>query len=96
MTVEPISPSQLVKIIPEEIIKIFNELIQQKWNGREARITQPEVVDKILSDTLFERAQIFGEHMLDVEDLFRKKGWRVTFDKAGYNESYDSYFVFTT
>lgn len=33
------------------------------------------------------------EH-LDVEDVYRAAGWEVTYDKPGYNETYDATFTF--
>jgi hypothetical protein len=37
---------------------------------------------------------MFNKHWFDIEDIYRKAGWAVEFDKPGYNESYESFFVF--
>ena len=41
------------------------------------------------------RQELFDNHYLDIEPAYRNAGWKVEFDKPGYNETYDSYFVFS-
>lgn len=41
------------------------------------------------------RQFIFDKHWLDIEDTYRKAGWNVEYDKPGYCENYDAYFVFS-
>ena len=41
------------------------------------------------------RADVFSNHWLDVEDIYREQGWNVEYDKPTYNETYDAYFVFS-
>lgn len=41
------------------------------------------------------RTQIFEEHWLDVEPLYERYGWKVTYDKPAYNETYEANFTFT-
>ena len=40
------------------------------------------------------RSMIFEKHWLDFEDIYRKAGWFVNFDKPAYNETYDAFFEF--
>ena len=40
------------------------------------------------------RVLIFSNHWLDVEDIYRKQGWKVVYDSPGYDESYDAYYEF--
>jgi hypothetical protein len=40
------------------------------------------------------RQQVFDNNWLDVEDIFRKAGWKVNYEKPAYNESYPASFKF--
>jgi hypothetical protein len=57
-------------------------------------VLQEEVVAGLKKKGLTE-AKIFDKHWLDVEDIYRRVGWKVRFDQPGYNEDYKAYFVFT-
>ena len=96
--VKPISPDELVKKKKEEfpniVIAVVNELIAEKWDGHEAKIYQDTIVDKIIGNSTYTRKEIFNLHLLDFEDLYRERGWDVIYDKPGYCESYEPYFVF--
>lgn len=95
----PITPSQVVQLkresIPSEVIEAFNEMIATSWNGYEAHFTQRDVISMIQNKGLRLSGQELCEKgFLDVEDLFRKVGWKVEYDKPGYNEDYDASFSF--
>ena len=99
---EPIKPSEVVgkkrEILPDAVVKVFNDLIVAKWDGRESLITQEEVVMQltaldIVQQYIFEKHLLF--HLLDVEDIYRQAGWKVEYNRPGYNESYKAYFVFS-
>lgn len=99
---KPIEPSEVAdkkaEGIPSFVIEAFNQLIAKNYNSGSAKVTQTEAVNKIveLSGTNEKeiRGKIFENHWLDVEDIYRKAGWTVEFDKAGYCENYDSFFIF--
>lgn len=38
---------------------------------------------------------IYKKGWLNVEEAYREKGWDVTYDKSGYNETYRALFVFS-
>lgn len=95
----PITPAEVVvkkqESIPDGIFEAFNELIAENFNGSESKFKLKDVVNLAVSkmpdvpkDTMFEK------HYFDVEEIYRKAGWMVEFDKAGYNETYDDFFVF--
>lgn len=103
---KPITPEKIEQIkiheMPEAIIQATNELIVRKWNGTSATIKVNEIVEQYFrikgtdpEDNGRERRELFENHHLDIEPAYRHAGWCVEFDKPGYNESYDSYFVFT-
>lgn len=90
------------KNIPDFVFDVFNDLLSKKWNGgKEIIITQDEAVEAILSKYRSEydiealRSVVFDKHCLDVESIYEKSGWKVTFDKPGFNEFYKAYFTFT-
>ena len=96
--VEPISPSDVKKIIPDFVIEAVNQLIMEKWDGYEAVILQDDILDIISSDDLDNdkpsRQEVFDKRWLDFEDLYREKGWDVEYDKPAYNEFYKARFIF--
>ena len=96
--VKPISPDELVEKKKEEfpniVISVVNDLIAKKWDGDEAKIYQNTIVSLIVAKSSYTRDEIFDKHLLDFEDLYREEGWDVIYDKPGYCESYEPYFVF--
>lgn len=103
MSVKPIRPAEVVKlkaeIMPDGVIEAFNELIAKNWDGRSATVKQDEALAAVLKkmravEPGLKREDVFKRHWLDVEDIFRASGWRVEFDKPGYCENYDAFFVF--
>lgn len=97
---KPISPEEVsdekLKQIPPEVIEAFNFLIAQKYNpdSKSSRVLQDDVITEIGKRIQIERAEIFNLKYLDVEDIYRREGWIVTYDKPAYNESYDASFIF--
>lgn len=100
MTVKPIKPSEVTKVkasaIPPKVIEAFNELIAENWDGSSARVTQDEAVKRIMKKLKLKKREIvFDKSYLDVEPVFEEAGWSVKFDKPGYCESYEAYYVFS-
>ena len=94
----PITPEGFVaeklKALPGEAIAAFNELIIKNCSNGSATVVQEDVVELMVKKGL-NRNDIFDNHWLDVEELYEKNGWDVAYDKPGYNESYNAYFVFS-
>jgi len=95
----PMAPSELgawqTQEFPEAVWTAFNTLIARRWNGSAATFRQDDVVKAIVeaSDTL--TSDVIRERgYLNVEEAYRAKGWRVTYDKPGFNESYHPTFTF--
>ncbi len=97
MTAKPITPSEVnkkkVELLPDAVLEAFNELIAENWDGVSSTVLQKTVVERIVSKG-YSSDQVFDNHWLDVEDVYRGAGWKVEYDKPGYCESYDAYFVF--
>lgn len=101
--ITPITKEEVIKKqsykIPEIIIEIVNKLLIQNYNIEtgKATIKLNEIMDLAVGDSdcgLFTREEIFKNHYLDFESLYEKQGWKVTYDKPGYNEFYEPFFVF--
>jgi len=101
----PLSPNDiqvnLVEVFPEFVIEAVNNLIIKYYKGRRSfTFKQKELTDEILrlSPETYngERVTsnlIYDNHWLDIEELYIKNGWKVTYE-PGYNESYDAFFKF--
>ncbi len=100
----PIRPREVARAkaasIPEEVFEAFNELIAQGWNGRFANVRQKDAADRAVlkmkaRDPSATRAALYDNGWMDVEDAYRKAGWKVEYDKPGYCEDYDAFFRFS-
>lgn len=108
MPVKPISPSDVVvkkkEILPDFVIEAFNEVIAKNYSGGSSKFKQEEVITLIMSKMPQDgdisnrsfRHEIFENRWLDVEDIYKKAGWRVVYDKPAYNETYPPTFTFTS
>ncbi len=98
MAVKPLTPSEVVTLkkalIPDEAIESFNELIAENFLGGYSQFSQKKVVARMVKKGLSEK-DIYANGWLDVEDIYRKAGWKVEYDKPGYNESYEATFSFS-
>lgn len=93
----PIDPNDMLLAhhIPEEVFEVFNKLIVANWDGKFATVVQKDVVDLVVAQLGIPRDQIFNKCFLDIEDHYRKAGWKVYYDKPGYNEDYEASFLFS-
>lgn len=95
---KPITPNDIpavrAKMLPPEVLETFNELITEHYSNGRSTVKQKEVVER-LETAGFNHREIYDKGYLNVEEIYRDAGWHVKFDKPGYNESYDAYFVFS-
>ena len=92
----PITPDQVqLPDIPDEVVEIWNSLVKEAWNGCRAYISQPDAVAAISNKLGITKQQTFDRHLLDIEPLYEKAGWKVVYDKPGYCEDYEASFTFT-
>ena len=98
-TIKPISPEeadeQKILAIPDFVIAAFNTCIIKNLKNGKATVKQDDVVAEIQKHKNIDKHIIFENQWLDVEDLYRAEGWRVLYDKPGFNEGYSAYFVFS-
>jgi hypothetical protein len=96
----PISPEEAVKqhVIPEEVFEIVNRLLVERFApGHTVHITQTEVLDGLRGLEKFaeiNRQSMCDKGWLDFEAAYQNAGWLVSFDKPGYNESYEASWTF--
>ena len=102
-TVEAWSPAEVraqkINFIPPEIIEAINELLAQRWNGRSASFGLTElkqnVGHKFRTNGSPNLGKQYADGWLDFEPIFEDKGWKVTWDSPGYNESGETRWEFT-
>ena len=99
METKPLAPDE-VGATPTHhptIIKIVNQLLKQRFDGKQAVIPQSDIVAAFLKEEPnYTRQQVFDEKLLDFEFLFKNVGWKVEYDKPGWNETpYPAVFRFT-
>ena len=96
--VKPIRPEEVVKVkgqnMPKEVIETFNEFIAKEWDGRRAFIFQDKIAKAIAKKLGVSTKVLFDNHWLDIEGIFEEAGWKVEYDKPGYNEDYEASFTF--
>lgn len=97
--IKPISPKEIMEnldeIIPNAVIQAVNELLKEKYRGSEVTIKQKDIVSRAVSIDNKLAGKIIENKYLDFESLYEKSGWKVSYDKPGYNESYDAFFKFS-
>lgn len=100
MSVKPISPDEVVvqkkKDLSDVVIECWNKAIAKNWNGRgPITIRQDLIVIALAEAAGVNRGKVFENGWLEIESLYRENGWKVEYDKPGYNESYEAYFTFS-
>lgn len=82
--------------IPDEVFEIINEFLIKSGSRTYITISQDELVHAITARMGVTRATVFENKWLDFEPTYKAVGWDVKYDKPGYNEDYDPFWVFTT
>lgn len=102
---KPITPAEIgaykATVIPEAVIEAFNELIAARFTNGEATVKSSEV--ELLAVRKLKKAgnrhakaqTLYDNGWMNVEEMYREAGWRVKYDRPGYNESYAATYVFT-
>ena len=94
--VKPITPKEVRagNHIPLFVIDAFNSCIAAKFNAGTAVVKQDDVIEKLVRISGVTRDLIFERGWLNVESLYEKSGWSVSYDKPAYNETYPATFTF--
>ena len=103
--VKPFSPQDAFNskehIIPSFVIEAVNTLLSSRYKpGRSVTMSQKEVL-KAARDKAAEQTgemptadTFFDKKWLDFEPIYEKQGWKVTYDRPAYNESYEPSWCF--
>lgn len=96
-TTKALSPQEASAVkketMPEIVLETFNKLIVKNFNGKSSTVFQDDVM-KILCDNGLDQGEIYSNHWLDIEDIYRDQGWSVRYDKPDWNSSGRAYFEF--
>jgi hypothetical protein len=99
----PISPDEAAKrqpsLIPPEVYMVVNRFLSERFSASRLIIYQDDVLEAVII-LMHQRGmdcdstKIFANHWLDFEEAYRGQGWKVTYDKPGYCESYRAHWYF--
>lgn len=88
--------------ITGEVLTIINDLIIQSFvkctNPRTAKsvqVRQEDIVSALCTMMTLTPTQVFDSGMLDFEEFYNKVGWKFTYHKPTYDESWKAYFEFS-
>ncbi len=92
-----ITPGQVKKklgtAIPEAVIEAVNELLIANMDSdMDCTLKRGEVERAIKARMGVKEVDM---KWLDFEPVFRRAGWKVEYDRPGYNESYEGYWKFS-
>lgn len=95
----PIKPEEVrarrIDFIPSIIFETINTMICEKFDGKSATLKQEDILNRVCNESSgLTRREIFDKHYLDIEPFYQEQGWKVEYDKPGYNESYPATFTF--
>ena len=92
---------------PSFVIEAFNIEIAKHYDNvsRTAKVSQTAILEQIAIqfetpedapavDTNNLKKLAFSNKWLNVEAMYEDAGWKVSYEKPGYNESRDAYFTF--
>lgn len=101
--IKPITPEEALKdrinTIHPDIIKIINSFIKERYSSEKiiVKIEVPEIIEKFLEiNPSSDKQEIINKHWLDFESVYEAVGWKVKYDKPGFNETnFPSFFEFS-
>lgn len=94
---KPIRPEEVgghkATVIPAAVFDAFNAEIAARYEGGRAEVTQKAVMDRLTRAGL-ERREVFDRGWLNVEAAYEDFGWKVRYEKPGFNEGGEAFFTF--
>jgi hypothetical protein len=92
----PIKPEDINNSLPDEVIEIVNNLIQENWQVDSATFLQTDMVALISRKLFISRPEVYDLGYTKIEDIYRNAGWKVEYNKPGPNDCcYPASFTFT-
>jgi hypothetical protein len=96
---KPITPHEVVTSrqlsLPDVVFEVFNTAISDAWNGSLSTVMQKPVAAMIASRLDISTDEVYKRGYMDVEPIYRNAGWKVKYEKPGYNESGEAFFEFS-
>lgn len=93
----PITPKEAAEqadnFIPDEVISSFNKLIAQDYSNGRATVYQADAIDLICEQMKIERGA-FNFNWLNIEQVFRRAGWKVEYEKPCIGDTFKAFFQF--
>lgn len=78
------------------MIEVVNELLRKYFDGHQAVIRQEEIKEMFIKRTPeYDSHRMFAEKLMDIEQFYRAAGWKVVYEKPGYNERGQAFFTFS-
>lgn len=95
----PIKPSEIKRTIPEWVIQGANECIRAHYQDscKTSYFTQDALITYVLRyapDETIGRKDLFDNHWLDIEPIYREVGWEVEYYKLSFYENGLASFTF--
>ena len=82
--------------IPPEVVQVVNDmLIEEYGTGGVVTLLQKDIIARVREVTGLTNDTIYARKFMDFEDVFRAAGWKVTYDRPSYNETYEPSFRFS-
>ena len=83
--------------IPDKVLEVWNDLIikyHSRGKNGYSHIKQ-SIASRAIADVMnVTTDEVYENHWLDIEEVYRDAGWDVKYDRPGYNESYEANFEF--
>ncbi len=96
--IKPITPKEVdnkkIQSLPDIVLNTFNNAIIENWNGKQATFGQNKIAIIIAKELNITIDKVYNLGYMDIEPLYQKAGWKVTYDKPAYNESYEATYTF--
>jgi hypothetical protein len=92
----PITPSEAASSaehIPSFVFDAVNALIKRNLDGCKAVVKQDDIV-QVITRAGWLRHEVFEHKWLNFERAYEAAGWRVTYEKPGFNEAGQAFFTF--
>lgn len=97
--IEAISPDDIAikkaEVLPDQVVEIFNKVIAENWNGHKSYFKVKEILPRLANALDCSSDFIFEKHYLDVEDVYKQKGWTVRYEQPCIGDTFDAFFEFT-
>lgn len=81
--------------IPGVVVLVVNDLIVESLRGGQAVVKQEDILARLEAQSHLKRGEALSKGWLDFEEIYQTAGWDVSYDKPGFNESYEPSFTFT-